>query len=245
MKSSMNMSLIALIVSAVALAATAVNLSFLGSSERDAPLPTTEPNAELLARIDALDDGLRALRDQLTVLDDRPAPDQVRIDVGEFASKSEFDALQEELRTVLGITPSRDRRESAESPVSEISLEFKQQVSEALTEVRKKEQVEEVQKWQESRAARLKEMMPEVTQKLGLAPYQQELMQSALEGIYQAQADVKAGSADDMPDGRTPREVWDDNLQAFLGELGGFLTPHQLELYRTLEADLFPGGAGK
>ena len=96
-----------------------------------------------------------------------------------------------------------------------------------------------------SRSARLKKSMPEAAQKLGLTSQQESALEASLTAHYEKRANFGVLWATGEVESRADfGEIAKSDLDVFLAELGGFLTPQQLELYLSLQDNTFPGGPG-
>jgi len=237
MKNSVAISLVALLLSTVAIL-TSVLSEPVGLQE-----PSVAPGnsqEELLAKVNVLSQEIRRLQDQVGMLKTRSeGVERVRA-MEDYVTSEVFAAFQEKLYTDL----SKENMVLDEhlGPLNGVSPEITAQVSSALEDIRESEKREGARKWASGRAARLQNRMPEVSQQLGLDAYQQDLMTTALEDLYQSQADIKAGTNPGAQNGLSPRETWTNDINNFLDGLDSYLTPEQITLYQSLGGDLFPGG---
>lgn len=225
MKSPLVVSLIALVLSAVAVAAMLGRSPSSGPRE-EAPVLSgaSAAEAELLARLDELTAENRALRDRFEMLELRAAPEPRTPVTDGFATREELEALREELRDALagGGLPA--------GAIPGESGEFKEQVAGALSAIRKDEAVGKARARQEDRLASLEDTMPKIEQWLELSPHQSEEMRSALLAQYDRETDlIRRWEAGEDPEilGEQKRS----DREALRGDLAVFLSPEQLETF--------------
>jgi len=230
MKTPLVLSLLAIVI------ATATFVSSLvgGGSEgrRDAvELPAAsgpDLGAALDLRVEELAEENRALRERLALLELRPEPaPAMRTPVTDgLVPRDEFEAFRDEVREALALkSPS-----GLKGPVGAAGL--KEEVVQALGEVRKAEAAEKVAKWREGRVDRLDETMPKLEASLGLTSAQSAQMRSALLAQYDREAELtRRWQAGEDPEALG--EIKGTDRETHLAELSGILTPEQLESYTT------------
>ena len=243
MKNPLIVSLLALVLSAAALATMLVNQSATEAREGAPLLPIAAPEADLVARVESLGEENRELRDQVAMLEnellDRIATlegredSSARVPVGGYVPVAEFEALRDEMRTALaggGALP-------ADSPA------FKEQVADTIVDLKREQAIKDSQKNLENRSGRLSEQLPDFAEKLGLTHLQESEMQKALGAHYAKEAQYGVLYAEGMPRVEIGEQKQDD-LQALSDALGGILSPAQLQAYLSLqgreEGWLFP-----
>ncbi len=219
MKGPLIVSVLALVVSVVAFAGSRTSAPDEPRGEA-AVVPEAEPDAELVARLDALAEENRRLRDRLAMLERRPAPVQRAPVTDGLASLDDVDALREEVREALA---SR-----GEVPVG--SPELKTKIVDALTEIRKEEAVEKVRASQEHRTERLEEDVARIEEWLDLTPAQSNDMRTALLAQYDREAEVWRLWSEGVEDEVLGERKRSDG-EAFRDDLGRFLTPEQLDTF--------------
>ena len=227
--------LLAVVVAGVAGALSAVLLtrSSSGSGEGGAVSPPDSgAQAALLARLDALAEDNRALRERIAVLELRPAAGSRApvVPLEGLVAQEEFDAFRTRVEATLARL----------GPLPQEPGEFQEQVAEALSTIRKQERVAQVRSSMEQRLAELDEMMPRLEQRLGLSAYQSNRMRSALLARYERD-DELVRMWEDGADNQVLGERKASNHQAFREELSGFLSPQQQEGFSSGSA----GGGGK
>ncbi|MFT7678291.1 MAG: hypothetical protein ACI8QC_002277 [Planctomycetota bacterium] len=180
----------------------------------------------IAARVDELIEENRVLRERLTALELQPISNsgsRAPVSAG-FVSQEEFDAFRKEMHEALegdggGVA------KLASGPAG-----FKDQVASTLSEIRKEESVGQVRAWQEKRLERLDEAMPKIESWLELTSTQTSKMRSAILAQYDRETELtrrwEAGEDEEVIG-----EVKRSDREAHLSELGGFLTPSQLERY--------------
>jgi parvulin-like peptidyl-prolyl isomerase len=215
MKAPLILSLAALALSTIALAALLMTLSSTdpGGAAPAGPV-AADPTADLRAEVQEL-----GRRVEMLALHQHPEQPMPVLDG--LVSQDELDALRDELA---------ERLARRSDPTAEVTDDFKQQVAATLSEIRKEETVAAARNKQEQRAAKLDEQLPLYAKWLDLTPYQTERLRAALAARYDREAELLAlweAGADDELLG----EQKADDRQTFLDELGGILTPEQYETY--------------
>ncbi len=225
MKSALTVSIIALLLSAAAIATLLARRPGPDTSG-EAPVLAGELAAEgeLRERLEELAAENRALRDRLAMLELRAAP-EARTPVTEgFATREELEALREELFDALaGGSPLG-------SAIPDGSSELEERVAGALTAIRKQEAVDKARARQEDRSASLEDTMPKIEQWLELSPHQSNEMRSALLAQYDRETDlIRRWEAGEDPEllGEQKRS----DREAFQSELALFLSADQLETF--------------
>ena len=235
MKSPLIVALLALAVSAVGFTTVFMNApgprSTPSKGSRGAapePAATLGPGPDLLARIGELAQENRELRDRLTSLELRPAPEQRAPVTGAFVSREEFDAFRDELLASLG--GSRRLVEASHEKPPPMELEdFREHVAGVLYDIRKQEAVAKFRSLDE-RTAELDEDMPRFEEWLELTRDQSDRMRSVLLAQYEREADIiRRWEEGEDPEvlgamKRNDREVHRE-------ELAEVLTPEQFETY--------------
>lgn len=240
MKSLLIVSLLALALGAVAVAAMLGRPAAPGPRADAAALPAPGPAAELLARVEALSRENRELRERVTELELRPAPESDRHREPAVARDSATSAELAELRAELAALRAELERPGtfAARPV-EASPDFKETVASTLTQIRKQEQVDKVRSQMELRLERLDQTLPKIDEWLGLTRYQSNSMRSALLARYEREAElVRRWEAGEDP--AVLGDVKAADREAHRREIAAFLTPAQLETYVARD-----GGGGK
>jgi hypothetical protein len=153
------------------------------------------------------------------------APVPGRVPVGDWVTREELDAV------LAQIQPPGATRNGLKQPAPE----FKTQVAQALTAIRK----DEVQQAQKKVAGNLDERIARLTERLGLSVYQASEMRTVL-----ATRDERERAVIQMWQDGADNEVLGDakrsNAQEFQTVLQRVLTPQQLQTFREN-----PGRGGK
>lgn len=224
MKSSLAVSFLALALSGIALVALLADSrgSETGESEGIAPLasPLVAPDAELHARLTALEQENRALRDRLALLEQRPAPPQRAPALEGFATLEDLEALRAEL--------AEGQPAPAAGPVE--PDQFKQQIAGTLAEIRKEEAFEKVRKFQDQRSERLEADVLRIEKWLDLTPAQASSMAAALLVQYEREAEVRR-----LWEGGAPDELLAERKRTagleFAADVSEFLDPEQSQTF--------------
>lgn len=246
MKNPSTLSLIALVFSTIALGIMLLSSPFFEAQSSSEDLQPADTHEKLLTRIEALVEENQALRDRMNLLELRSNSNQRAPIKEDFVSEQDFAQFRREMRELLSQqslawgTPATVE----EVEQQELSSVFTAQVAKALEQIRNEEVRKETQSWVSDRSERLAKRMPEVVNELGLASYQQEVMENALTSLYQRQADTKLSVTSGEVGRREVGKAWRADIESLMTELGGVLTPQQLEAYQALEGDLFPDGNG-
>ena len=225
MKNPLILSIVALVLCAVALATSLVNLTASETGGRTAPPEEVlVPDSELLARVETLTEENQALRDRLSALELRPLPTPRAPVTDEFLPREEFDAFRDEVADALASGGALARSTPKETAL------FKEQVASTLSEIRLEETQAAIQKKLDGRVAELDRTMQRLGSWLELTPHQSEAVRSELLARYERDADLmrrwKAGD-DEQVLGEQKRI----DHQTHLDELSQILSPQQLETY--------------
>ncbi|TDJ76782.1 MAG: hypothetical protein E2O39_02725 [Planctomycetota bacterium] len=236
MKAPLIVSFLALVLSAVALAAMLTTALSTEPRAVDPALPSAAASdADILAQLKNLAEENRDLRDRLAILELIPAssPSQrVPVTAG-FVPKEEFEAFRDEVRLALASSGALDDDALTALPG------FKKKVADTLSEIRHEEAVGKVRTRIEARLAKLDETMPRIDEWLELTPQQSSSMRTALLAQYDREAElVRRWEAGE--DTEILGELKRSDREAHRNELAGFLTPAQLETYTSRG-----GGGGK
>jgi hypothetical protein len=220
MKAPLLLSLAAVVLSALALAATF--LSPRGTESRD--VAPAEPvaaraEAELLARVQALSDRLDLLA--LMASRERAVPTRP---LERSVPAEEFEVLRDEVRELLTGQGAPSLQAALESEV------FQERVAETLTRIRREERLEAVRTTLEEQPTALEETLPKYEEWLGLSGYQSGQMRLALEGKFERDAELLQLWAGGAADDAVSKQKAEDS-QAFQDAIGIFLTPEQLATY--------------
>ncbi len=225
MKNPILLSLVALIVSVVALAALLFRVPVGELEALPVALPGAgQSQAELLARLDALSEETRRLRNQLALLESSPSPEARTPVLDGFVSQEEFEAFRDEMRAAFA------ERSEFVVPPSGQSDEFEAQVADTLSKIRLTESVEAARSKLSKLAGEVDATMPKITSWLELTPSQSESMRTALLDLYDREADlVRRWEAGEDPEllGETKRI----DRETHRAQVAAFLTPQQLETY--------------
>jgi hypothetical protein len=198
------------------------------SEARSAPVAgRAHSEAQLLARVEELQDANRSLRDRLTALEQRPEP-AAREPVGDFVPRGDFAAFEQEVRAWMVGQPLavKGALALADEP------ELREEVAVALKTIRKDEAVTSALKKNENEAARLEERVTRMSDWLTLDEYQagelRTLMSTKDEQDRQLIRRWEDG-VDDEVLGETKRA----NTLALHDELERVLSPDQFETFRS------------
>lgn len=218
MKVPLMVSLLALGLSTVTLAAVmrAPTSRQAASAVEPDTAAAAEPGTQWIARLDELEDENRTLRDQLALLQSRPAPAPRREPVLDaFVTRDELEAFARELRAEL----AQDRALPAtESP------EFAEQVAGTLQKIRKAEAEVKIRDYQDARSERLDEDVERIREWLDLNPAQTDAMRNALIVQYEREVEQRLlweNGEDDVAleeRKRADGELFDADLAEFLSE---------------------------
>jgi hypothetical protein len=187
------------------------------AQEQTLSLPSDEG---LTARIDAVVEENRRLRDRISMLEARPMETQRAPITEDFVTRAELEALRQEL-----LAQAADSGAQSADP-----LRWKAQVAEALTQVRKDEAVQSTRNFQEKRLARLDDDLLIVQAKLQLEPSQTSALRPVLQAAYDREAEVRRL----WESGVDPQMLADrkaGDLEMFRTDIGRVLTPTQLDTY--------------
>jgi hypothetical protein len=229
MKNSLIVSVFALLLSSVALVTMFAKSSAPEVSESVPLLPVAATStASLLARIEALDEETRELREQLALAQPRAVSTQRAPVMDEFVSRTDFEAFQGEVRSTLATLSSASSLATAiENP------EFKDKLAGTLQEIRKDEAVAAIDAKQQARLDRLDGQMVKLEAALGLTTPQSSALRAAFVTRIDREADLtrrwKQGE-----DVALLGQVKQSDQTAHEAELSGILTPDQIESYGKL-----------
>lgn len=221
MKNPLMVSILAAVLSAICLGIVLVNTSATEAHGGDPLLPIAAPDVDLLARVEALAEENRELRDRLVMLELRPAPAQRTPAVNVFASKEEFDAFRDEVSdefaSLTGNIPGKPDA-------------FRERVAASLSEIRKGEAVQSARARLEKRTATIERNAPKIAEWLGLTPDQSNFMSAAFLARYEREAEYirqwEAGASEEIIG-----ELKAIDRETHVAELAVFLTPEQLERF--------------
>lgn len=183
-------------------------------------VPAGPSAADLLTRVQSLQDENQSLRDRLTSLELRP-PAAQRVPAQEGVSKAEFEEFKNE---VLG------RLKAARPDVAEPE-QMKAQVADAVREFRKEEKFESVRQAQVKRVDMLEDRLARLSSRLGLDNVQVNQMRVAFtEQFDRDQELIRLWEAGTDPGllGETKQANALEHRAAF----EGILTPTQFDTYR-------------
>ena len=221
MKNPLIVSILAVVLSAVGLGVILVSSLFTESREGFSLLPIAAPGADLQARVEALAEENRELRDRLVMLELHPAPAQRTPAIDVFASKEEFNAFRDEVS---------DEFASLTGNISGRPDAFRERVAASLSEIRKSEAVQSARARLEKRTATIDRNAPKIAEWLGLTPAQSNSMSAAFLSRYEREAEYirqwEAGASEEIIG-----ELKALDRETHVAELAVFLTPEQLETY--------------
>ncbi len=200
------------------------------TSASEAASPRTD--LELVARVDALVEENRELRERLATIELRPATASTkRAPIEGFVSQLEFEAFREEVLAAL---------EDRTLPAGEVDTGLKARIADALTTIRKEETAEKIRGYQEKRAQRLEDDLVRMEKWLELAPHQVDGMRTVLLTQYQREEEQMRL----WEEGQDPELVGErkrEDGERFNADLQLVLTPEQLETFW----DAISGRGGK
>lgn len=228
MKNPIALSLVALVASLVALGSILVQ----GATDPAGGAATSEGATvsrdtvapDLAARVESLAAENAVLRDRIAMLETAPVAAERTVDTSTLVPRDEFDAFRDEVMKALEgetmLAASASKKPDA----------FKEQVAQALQEVRHKETAEKWQSGVQKRVDAIDETMPKIERWLELTPDQSSSMRTALLAQYERQQEYirqwEAGADDEIIG-----ELKTADNEALRTELSGFLSPEQLERY--------------
>jgi hypothetical protein len=174
----------------------------------------------------ALIEANQALSARVAFLENQPA-NEVRLPAaGDWVSKEEFLALQEELRTA-----TQSLAKQSTPSIDLANPQVREQLGTALEEIRASEFADKVEAAQENRAANLEPMLAKLQTRLGLNQAQVTQMRSALESKMTLDADLTR-RWEEGEDTEVLGQVKADNRVAHQAELARILTTAQLEQHQ-------------
>ncbi len=176
-----------------------------------------------LAELRQLENEVRELRQRLTELEHRPQ----RLPVGEIVLQDDLEAFKAEVHETV-VDP-------AKAPA-----QFKTQVADVLTAIRKEESIAKVQGWHQREVARLDERVAGMTKWLSLDSTQESQVRTVLSLKDQRDGELIRmwqSGVDDQVLGETKQTY----AEEFQTELEHVLNPSQLEIFRQRDKE----GAGQ
>jgi hypothetical protein len=177
---------------------------------------TLAPDAELLAQVERLAFENNALRERVHELELRS---EARTPAEGVVTRHELDALREEVRGWL-----------AGLDVQGEPSEFKEQVAETLSAIRKEEKFEAVRKGQEKRLDRLDDDVAKIEEWLELSPFQTGEMRTALLAQYDREDELRRQWEEGVEDEVLGEQKAADRL-SFRTEVEAFLSVEQAETF--------------
>jgi hypothetical protein len=227
MKNQLSLSLVALVVSGLALGSVLFDSGRPTELSKDGEAVeqrAISQSVDLTSEIEALQADNRALIDRIKVLELRPASTVRESADKELVTLEEFRLFQEEVEKAL-------RARSGAAEVNDpVSPEFKETIADTLAQIKQEEAVENVRAYQEKRLGRLEGTMVKLDGWLQLAPNQSSEMRRALMDQYDREAEVlrrwESGEGNELIG-----ELKSTNRQALRDDLSGFLSEEQLTRY--------------
>ncbi len=203
-----------------------------GTREAGAPI-----SSEVLEQLQQLRDENQELRGRIAGLELRPLP-EARAPVGDFVSRGEFEAFQEEMRA--GLAQPLASSPSPSPPLPDLKV----QVADALQEVRKEENIQRAKQAREKRAAMLEERLARIGEWLGLTDYQANEMRTILQARDRHERELIG-----MWEAGGDPEILGQMKRTYYGEyqtsVERLLTPEQLATYRKKNPGPQAGRNGK
>ncbi len=215
----------------LSVAALLVSASSRGSDSPSAAPRERSSETELIARIDALLEENRELRDRVELLEIRgsSSPGAAATSASALVSREEFAELREELRGQI------ERRSPSDvHPIDAESEEFKETIASTLSTIRHQERVKGARAYHERRREQIEDRLENIEEWLDLSPLQSDQMRDALLARHDRDAeliDLWEQGVDDAILGDRKRE----NHDTFYTELSVILDEEQLETYRNRE----------
>jgi len=228
MKTPLIISLLALVLSVVAIVSMLVGTGVPESREESAVVPVaSDPTATLLTELEALRQRVAELEmiPASAQVERAPAPDG-------YVSKEDFFAFREE---VLGALDGSSLVSSIQGP------EFKDTLEVTLDEINRDQAIEKTNASYQMRVDGIDERMAQLDAKLDLSRQQSGALREELLTRYERDADMSRR----WHEGEDPEVIGElkmTNNQAHQDALSLILTPEQLESYRSLGRW---GGRGK
>ena len=222
MKNALALALVALVVSLVALVGMLLGSRAEVDPQTGSVMPVERADAEVLARLDELVSELRGLRNRVDMLEAAPVRSSRAPAEEAVASKEEFDALKEEVRSVI--------QDQDGLPVrSEV---FQEQVAETLQKLQEEAADEKERLQYERRTSQVGNAVEKLDTRLDLTPAQANSMEVALLARYERQAELSQlwNQGGDL---EVVGELKLADAVAFEAELASFLTIEQLELFQS------------
>ena len=154
-------------------------------------------------------------------------------------TRAELDALEEELAALVGEGGLAVGSEA----LTRGETDLKQKVQDSLREIEIEQAQEKAQEWANYRIEHLTERLPVAAEKLGLASNQTNQLEGSLSRLYDAQATYGSLKASgEVQTSEQWNELIEGDMGRFMGELEGFLSTDQMELYLSLgDGWAFPG----
>ena len=226
MKSPLILSLIAVVLGALALASSFMDRPPRGARGEGTP-SVLHSEDSITPRIEALISENQELRDRMSALELPPITTQAsRVPLANNSvTRKEFDAFREEILAALA------NQSAIDTGVATKADGLKESVAIALTEVRQAEAVKEARAKNEAQLNRLDQLLPKMEGWLELTPQQSDQMRSAL----MAQNEREAELIRRWESGEDPTvlgELKRTDRESHRTEVSGFLTPTQLQTYQ-------------
>lgn len=226
MKSTLVLSLLALLLCAAGLVTSLVNLKAAGNPTASEPAEEAlHPEDDLRLRLKRLEEENGRLSDRLATLERLPVAPARQPVTEESLPREEFEAFREEIAAALA------SRGPFGSETPQETLLCKEQIADTLAEIRLEETQQAIQKKIDGRLEGLDETMPKLERWLQLTPQQSEQLRSVLLARYEREAElVRRWKEGEDPD--VLGELKTSDLELHRAELARILSPHQLETYR-------------
>lgn len=193
---------------------------------------------ELDSQIEKLTRENQYLQERIEALESRAGSARRSALAESSGSEEELEALRAEVRAEL------DRRGESLAQGASDPSNFSERVSEALEELGVTKARENARRGAEKRTARLSEKLTEVAEQLGLNGTQEGALESSLTTLYSTQSNYRVmWETGQVTEKEDFAEIMQGDMDLFLTEISGFLSPQQYEGYVNLEGgDLFPDG---
>lgn len=177
----------------------------------------------LLDRLTALEARERALSQEIALWRSAPAPSPRAPAEGQYASLADLESLRNRLDAELAARKATPVRQE----------EFRDQVEDALTTIRKQESVTAMRGYQEKRRARLDTDVGTISSKLRLSSHQADQMRAALDAQYVREDEQLRLWEEGVPKEEIGARKQADGEQ-FARDVGQFLDKDQLEQFWTI-----------